>query len=893
MLNEWRLRFWYLVRRDRMAADLEEEMRIHREMRAASLQTSGAGARAAELEARRRFGNVTMMTEESRAMWGFDALEQWLTDLRFAARRLRQRPALSVPVIVVLALGIGATTAVFSAADAAMLRGLPFPRARDLYTIPNASVPFAEESDAEPGDLLGITHLAQIDDVFVGVAAYAAGGLNLVDDERPLRVNAGVVTATFFSTIGVQPLHGRSFSAEEGRPNGPLAVVLSYGLWQGHFGGQEMLGRSVRLNNKPYTVVGIMPPRFGLPKESQLWIPMSVPNTFATFEPFRGFLPSTVIARTHPDVHPDVVRSAVLAGWHHAVGPATGARRESLNEWVQEAVEDGLAVPLRANLLGKQRTAFIVLLGATGFLLLIACANVANLLLSDGAVRRREIALRQVLGARRGRVVRQLLVESLMLALAGAAIGIALAPVLLRILAAMMPAALAGVSPAQLDLRVLAFAAALAVVASLLFGLWPAFGATRGDANTVIKSGGGHGATAGSLGAARRALVFAEMTLTVMLLVGAGLMLRSFGRMMAEDTGLNAEQVATVEISFPGGMPPAERLRVQHAILGRLATQPGIVAAGLVNDLPLRGGGGISVEMTPIDGAPAPQGKPHQARQLTASGGYFEALGIRLLHGRTFAPPDDDAHAPVAIISKATADAWWPGRSPIGQRFYYGRGRPRPDFPTITVIGVVDDVREGSLEKDPNPQMYHSSYRSPPANLAFVVRGTLPPAALLSRLSASIREVVPTQPVYNLRMMEDVIGASVAPRRTNTVLIGLFAVLALVLSALGVYAVVAYGVAQRTREFGIRAALGARGTDLVALVSREMLVVVGLAIVAGLGGAWALSRVVASLLYEIQPRDPITFAVVPLVLVVPAIVATLIPAFRATRVNPSDVMRTE
>lgn len=889
MLTEWLHRAWLFVRRERYAADLEEEMRIHMEMRAESLQKSGMSADDARHASRRRFGNVTGMTEASRDMWGFGSLDQLMQDIRFGARRLRQRPAFSVPVIAVLALGIGATTAVFSAVDAAMLRPLPFPRSHELYTLPSVDVPFdpGMEGEQSPGRLLMITDIAAIPGVFQAVAAYAAGGMNLLDEQRPLRVKVGVVTNAFFRTLGVNPLHGRTFSESESQPNGPAAVILSHRIWLAHFGGMDVLGRSIQLHGNSHTVVGIMGPEFDFPEESDLWIPMTVPTTFATFAAFRGFLPSYAIARVRPGVSRGTAMAAVEAGWQRVVSPAQGEKREGLDDWMNGARTKGFAVPLQEQLLGNRRRAFLVLLGATGLLLLIGCANVANLLLSDAAVRRREIAVRGVLGATRRRIVRQLFVESAVLSLVGVAVGLLLAPALLKVLAAMMPAALAGVAPAQLDLRVLWFAVALGGVTSLLFGLWPAFGATRGDATNAIKSGAGHGATAGGLGKVRRLLVAAELSLTVVLLVGAGLMLRSFTRLMSEEIGLDPQQVATIETSFSRSYPPPERMRVMLQAIERITAQPGIVAAGVVNDLPLRGGGGISVGLT-IHDSPTPIEDREMGRQLMATEGYFQAMGIQLLRGRLFTPADDSLAPEVAVISRKAADRWWPGMDPIGRTFSFGR-----DGPPITVVGVVSDVRERNLETEPTAQVYYSAYRSMPNNLAMVVRGTLPPAALLSRLQEGLRSAAPSQPFYNARMMRDVLGASVSLRRTNTILIGLFGALALVLSALGVYAVVSYGVAQRTREFGIRAALGASGGDLVALVSREMVVTVAAGLAIGLAGAWALSRLLESLLYEVQARDPMTFALVPLVLILPAIIATLVPALRAMRVSPTEVMRAD
>ena len=883
-IRELLRRLRYLVRRERYLAELEEEMRLHTALRAEAMQAAGMSAEQSRLEARRRFGRATNVAEASRDMWGLGTLDQLAQDVRFAIRRLRARPGFSAPVIAVLALGIGATTAVFSAVDAAMLRSLPFPREHELVSLKNVQVPFGPESnERSEGRLLDLADVSEMTNVFSGAAAYASGGLNLSDPDRPLRVKAGVVSATFFPTLGVTPLTGRTFTLEEGRPNGPLAVILSNALWQRQYGGSPMLGKAISLHGRQYRVVGVMQRGFDFPNESDLWIPMSVPTTFATFEPFRGFLPSHVIARVRPDVSNEAAAAQLLLRWHQVVEPARSEQRDNLNEFIDEARKTGFAVPLHRELLGDRRQALLVLLGTTALLMMIACANVANLLLSDAAVRRREIAVREVLGATRPRIVRQLLAESVLLAVAGGVVGMLVAPAALRIVRAMMPAGLAGIAPAQLDLRVLTFGAALAIATSVVFGLWPAIGATRGDASQSIKSGGGHGATAG-LGPVRRALVVAELGLTVMLLIAAGLMARSFERLIAENTGLNPEQVATLETSFPRSTPDVERRRIIDGVLDRLSGQPGIVAAGAVNDLPLRGGGGISVTID-VPGAPAlHRGEYRMARFLFASGGYFDALGIARLRGRTFTASDATG-PPVAIISSAMAAKYWPGTNPLG-RYFTLRG----DTSHITIIGVVADVREAGLDRDPEPQMYRPIDVGP-LNAAIVVRGSLPPSALTARLTEAMRATAPGQPVYNVRTMDQVIGASVLPRRTNTMLIALFAGLALVLSTLGVYAVVAYAVAQRTRELGIRAALGATARDLLALVSREMVIVIALGIAIGLGGAWALSRVLTSLLYSVDPRDPVTFVTVPLVLMLPAVMATAIPALRAARVDPTQVMR--
>jgi predicted permease len=887
----WR-RLVYMLRRDRMSAELEEEMRLHVELRADALRRAGTVGSDAQYAAMRRFGNQVTIQQESRDMWGMRAPEQFGQDFRFSIRRLRQRPGFAGAVIGVLALGIGATTAMFSAVDAAMLRPLPFMRPGELVTLRSVNVPFDPGQTNVPRNTehttVDLVDASAMTGTFSSVAAYAAGGLNISDPDRPIRVNAGVVSVGFFNTLGVVPVAGRGFVAEEGVPNGPHSVILSYALWRKQFGNQPIEKLAAQLNGRSYQVVGVMPPGFGFPKASELWIPMTVPTTFETFEPFRGFLPSETIARLAPGVTAQNAAARLLAAWESRARPSEPGRQANSDRILTDIRSAGVLAPLQQALVGNRRTALLVLFGATGFLLLIACANVTNLLLSHAAARRREIALRAVLGATRGRIVRQLLTESVVLSLVGAALGVATAPATLQVLRLLMPDALSGVAPAEIDWRVLGFAAALGVVTAIAFGLWPALGTTRGSAGEVIKSGGGHGATSFGTGRSRRLLVGAELALALMLLVGAGLMLRSFGRLMSLDTGMRTERVATLELSFPRSVKSPVRMERANAILARLSGVAGIQAAGIVNDLPLRGGSGISLRIAD----PVPPGVKGfaGARMLMASPGYFDALGIRLIAGRTFQASDDSTRPPVSLVSQTMAQTFWPGVSPVGRTYSLSTG---PDAKPVTVIGVVSDVREGALDKDPTPQMYNPVAALVPGNVAVVARGTLPPAALLARLAESVRAVDPSQAVYNLRMMDDVVGASVAPRRANTLLIGLFAALALLLAAVGVYAVVSYGVTQRSREFGIRAALGATGPNLVALVAGEMGWVLGAGLATGIVGAWMLSKVLSTLLYGVTAHDAVTFVVVPFALAVPAVLATIVPARRAARVNPAEVMRAE
>jgi predicted permease len=440
------------------------------------------------------------------------------------------------------------------------------------------------------------------------------------------------------------------------------------------------------------------------------------------------------------------------------------------------------------------------------------------------------------------------------------------------------------VAPVQLDLRVLAFASVMALLTGILFGSWPAFGATRGSAVAAIRSGGGHGASAGGTRRAQRILVGTEIALAGVLLVGAGLMLRSFQRLVTTETGMVTDQVATLEMSFVRGTPSQVRLQRLDAILAELRRVPGVKAAGAVNDLPLRARGGIGISVQ-VEGAPE-SARTKFPRYLVASDGYFEAMGIALRSGRTFSATDGSGSAQVAVISETMAATYWPDAVPVGRTFLFGG-----DGPPVEVIGVAADVREANLEGEPGPQMYFPTRTNIDLNLALVVRGAGSPGSLLASLTRAVRTVDPAQAVYNVRTMDEVVGASLASRRANTVLITLFGLLALLIAALGVYAVTSNAVAQRTREFGIRAALGATRGDLLRHVGAEMVMVIAGGVITGAGLAWAASRAMTGLVYGVTVRDASTFVAAPLVLIAAAVAASVVPARRALRVEPAVVMR--
>ncbi|HEY9518995.1 MAG TPA: FtsX-like permease family protein, partial [Gemmatimonadales bacterium] len=547
--------------------------------------------------------------------------------------------------------------------------------------------------------------------------------------------------------------------------------------------------------------------------------------------------------------------------------------------------------PLQGTLVGDRRTPMLILLGATGLLLLIACVNATNLLLAHSAMRERELAMRTVLGASRGRLIRQLLVQSLVLSLTGAAAGLLLAYTTLGLVGGLLPREMTELAAPALDGRLLAFAIGLAVVTGLGFGVLPALGAAKTDAQSVMKSGGGHGSTAARRGRTRRVLVTAELALALMLLAGSGLMLRSFRAVLATDPGFVPERVATLQMTLDRTSYPRSgaRLAMLQRLLDRLRGVPGIEAAGVINDLPMSGVGGISIQVDPEDGNLAARFQDRTARYLKADAGYFRTMGIPLLQGRLMAPSDDSLAPAVMVVSARMAREVWPGQNPLGKRIKL------LDPDTVgwrSVIGVVSDVRE-KPDEDAMWQMYYPITEDSPNLVAVVVRGTLPDRELLSTLRNAVQEVDPSQPIYAVRTLAELRHTSLTTRRSNTTLITAFGALALLLAVVGVYGVVAYGVTLRAREMGIRAALGAGRADLVRLVLGEGMWVAVVGVGIGLIGTLALSRLLQSLLYGVGSSDPMAIAGAAIALLLPVVGATMIPARRAARLDPVDVMRAE
>jgi putative ABC transport system permease protein len=802
-----------------------------------------------------------------------------LTDLRYALRMLIKRPAFSAIAILTLGLAIGANSAIFSVVNAVLLRPLPYAHSEQLVRV-FGSQPQLALAPTSPANFL---EWKEQNEVFERIATYVGQGFNLTGGDKPERVIGARVSADLFPLLGVQPGLGRAFTEEEDHDGHGQVVILSQEFWQARFGGDaHALNRTITLNERPYTVVGIMPAGFAFPDtRTQVWTPVAFnPAERATRD--TNFI--DVIARLKTGVSIEQARAHMTAL----------AQRQAERDPESNTGVGAKVVSLQEQIVGDVRPMLVVLLGAVGFVLLIACANVANLLLARAAARQKEMAIRGALGASRSRVVRLLLTESVVLAVLGGAVGLILASWSLDLLVSLKPANLPRLAEIGINRTVFVFTLTISVVTGIVFGLVPAFQASKPDLNEGLKDSG-RGATGGpGRHRVRALLVVSEIALSLVLLVGAGLMMRSFARLLAVDPGFKADHVLTAFVSLPVSKYPRgdEQAAFFGRLIERLRNLPGVSSAGVVSDMPLFGGSSTGFE---IDGRPAPL--PGQ-RPLTdyrmISPDYFTAMGIRLVKGRAFSRHDTEDAPGVVIINETMAARFFPGEDPIGKRIGLS-GNPR-DWREI--VGVVGDVRNYGVDSDVKPEAYVPLVQNAPGYLASVasamnviVRSTNAPAALTIALREQVQALDKDQPVSEVRTMEWYLSESMAQRRFNMLLLGAFGGLALVLAAVGIYGVIAYTVTQRTHEMGIRIALGARGGDILKLIFAHAMFTTLTGIVIGLGAALALTRLLQNLLYQVTATDPFVFGSITLLLILVAMVATYIPARRAMKVDPITALR--
>jgi putative ABC transport system permease protein len=883
VIDALRYRLRALVGRRGFERELERELRFHHELDEMHLRHAGARPDEARFAAQRRFGSRTRIREEIREMSARRWLDTLAQDVRFSARTLCKSPGFATVAVVTLALGIGVTTAIFSVVDAVLLRPLDYTHAERLVVPQSTRRGTDDRWNVTYRDFL--TWKAQ--GVFASVALYQRDALDLTGHGQPVRVQTAYVTPEFFATLDVRPLLGRLPLPEEFKPGSPRPLVLSYGFWQQQFGGApDAVGKPVRIGGFPATVVGVLPKGMEFPRDVEMWYPYRSAANPSNMAPDNFIFYS--LARLRADRTLDQAR-AQLAALAVPVEREFPAKRAGVTV---------TAIGLRDWMVGEQLTRTLwVLLGAVALVLVIACVNIANLLLARGATRERELSVRTALGAGRGRLVRQLLTESLVLALLGGVLGTVLAIWGARVLVASAPAAALQSSVAiRVSLTVLAAALGATVLSAIVFGLVPALQASSAAPGKALGERSVR-ATAGVR--SRRAaslLVVTEVALSLTLLAGAGLLTRSLLRLRAVDTGLDTQRVLTFQVAAPGVQfdTPPKVLQFWAEFRRRLDVLPDVASASVSSAIPL-GGGGFYLGRTMIEaGAPEPPaGSEVSIMWNVVSPDYFRTMGQPLLAGRDFTARDDSAATPAIIVTRAFSEAMFPGRPPaaaLGKRVFSWRDERL----AREIVGVVGDVRYEGASDRPSPIVYVPLDQMPMRDVVVAVRKSSGDASALARLARrELAAIDPAAAVAEVRTMDQVLANSIAPHQFTTLLLGAFAALAVSLAAVGLYGLLSYGVAQRSHEIGVRMALGATAPGVVRLVLSRSLVLVGVGTVLGLVGSLAVTRVLGSLLFEVRPTDPAALAAAAALLLAVALVASYLPARRATRVDPLVALRAD
>ncbi|MGA3239819.1 MAG: ABC transporter permease [Bryobacteraceae bacterium] len=889
----WLNRLSNLWRGGKLSGELDEELEFHLEARTRDNIAAGMAPEAARLDARRRFGNRTLAKERTHEMEIVVAdiavsMETLGQDLRYALRSLRKSRGFTAVAILAMALGIGANTAVFTVVNGVLLRPLPFPEPGRLFLI--SYKPQRGGFDG-PGleDQHYLAFLRQ-NRAFERVATFGQDSVALTGAGSAVRVPAAMVTSSFFPVLRVNPAIGRAFSPEEERQGGAGVALIGDRIWRSRFGADpNILGKTIVLDGIGHTVIGIMPRGFAFPYDAELWLPLEVRDELAVCVSFHGrpepcnsfFRPA--VGRLRPSVSRQQAQAELEAFAQHLSGASSEDKSETIAE----------VLPFQDLLVGKIRKSLLIFMGAVVFVLLIACANVANLLLMRATSRRQEIAVRTALGARRSRLVRQLLTESTLVSLGGAAAGLLLAILGVPALLALAPAGrVPRMEEIHIDGWVLAFALGLGAFTGILFGLVPAFQATGRELRDYL-SQSGRTVTSGREWL-RSALVVAEIALALVLLTGAGLMLKSFLRMRAVNPGFRPENILTMTVDLPeSSYPTTTAMQAFHTrTLTKLSNLPGVLSAGAVNWLPL-GDALIRGDFHLEGGRRLPPG--YIVDKPAVSPDYFHVIGIRLLSGRGFSDRDNSDAPGVALISEFVARTLWPNENPLGKRITLEEDPKPQDW--LTVVGVVDDVNQQSLTEHRHPAIYqpYQQVRRPffLSHMTFAVRTAANMQGLAAAMRRVLQEVDRNQPVESIAAMTDLLDATTAEPWFQARLISVFSILALLLSAIGIYGVLAYAVTERTREIGIRMALGAEKSDITHMVLRRSLLLAAAGVALGVAGALTVTRVLARFLFDVKPTDPATLAMVAAVLVTVALFAGLLPARRATRVDPLVALRWE
>jgi putative ABC transport system permease protein len=804
--------------------------------------------------------------------------EDMFQDLRFGLRMLMKNPGFTLVAVLTLALGIGANTAIFSVVNALILRPLPYPDSERLVWVEEVS---KKTNNSQPAWGAHFLDWQEHSQTLESIAAQDGGTRTLTGAGEPERVEVGQISASFLQLLGVQPLPGgRNFSAAEDKPGGDRVAILSHALWQRRYNGnQDIVGRSVTLNDANFTVIGVAPENFRYFQNFDVWLPLALDPVAQLAGETRYY--GTTVARLKPGVSIEQAQAEMdaLSQRYEMTRPEGKSRIESRTR----------LVPLQDYLLGERRRPLLVLLGAVGLVLLIACANVANLLLARAGAREKELAIRGALGAERLRLARQLLTECLLLATAGSAAGLLLASWITGLIGSLNSTNALGemgrVAAITIDLRVLGFTLLITLVTGLLFGLLPALRLSRADLNVSLKEGGRGGLHGRGL---RNALMVSEVALAIVLLIGAGLLIRSFVKLLDVDPGYRAENLLTAKIALPPRYRDnSQRAQFYERILQRLAALPGVTSVGATSHLPLTGynmGATLRVEGR----APHPGKREPSAPIARVSPDYFRTMGISLRAGRLINDGDTQDAPSVALLTETLARRLFPNEDPLGKRLSVAGL-------AATIIGVVNDIRYTGLDGEVEQAVYLSYQQLPRSGMSLVLRGAAEPSSLAPALRNAVREIDPALPIYDVMTMNERLSLSnsVAERRFNMLLLGCFAALALLLAGVGVYGVISYVVTQRTREVGIRMALGAQSADVLRLFIKQGMAMVALGVGLGIFGAFALMRVMKSLLFDVSANDPLTFACVAVLLSLVALAACYLPARRAARIDPLASLRRE
>lgn len=816
------------------------------------------------------------------------SIRNLLSDFRFSLRLLRRNPGFSAAALVVLALGIGANTAIFSVVNAVLLRPLPFDDPSRIMQVwhvpPPKSFPGMTRFSVSPANYLDWHSQSSS---FEQMAAYGFRSFTVGGTDRPEAIQAGSVAPDFFPLFRVQPLVGRTFTPDEDRPGQGHVVVLGYNFWRDHFASdRNIVGRNILLDGETYSVVGVMPESFLFPSWAKLWVPLAWDNQTRAV---RGNHNYGVIARLkkNVDIHQAQAELSAISTRLEQLYP------EDDKGW------GAIILPMREQLVGDVRAALLVLLGAVAFVLLIACANVANLVLAKTLARRKEIAIRTALGASRLVVLRQILTETVLLSVAGGAFGLGLAYFGISLIVKVLGDRIPPFMQVTLDVPVLVFTLLLSVVAGVLAGLIPSVRFTKADVNEALKQGQSRGSSDARGGGTRRLLVVSEVALSLVLLIGAGLMIRSLWELRKVQPGFDAHNVITMTVPMPRNRfsSPSGEIGFFQDALTRVRALPGVETAGVIDDLPLNGGG--SNQPFTIEGRPAPpMSEQPEVDVRVISPGYIRAMHVPILRGRDLTDADAAGRPGAVLISDSLARRFWPNEDPIGRHITL------TFFPGISreIVGIVGDIKMDSLDQTrPGSAIYHplAQLTAPPTEpwrsfpMSFAVRTSSDPVNSVTAVTGAIHQVAPDLPVVDVMSMNEIIAQSVSPQRFNMLLLACFAGLALILAAVGIYSVLSYTVRRRVREIGIRMALGASNQDVVRMILADGLKPILVGVVLGLAAALALSRVVSSLIYGVRATDPLTFAAVAVLLLVVGIFATILPAYRATRIEPVRILREE